>query len=122
MKKRDFLHFRDMMHSNKDLFEMPAINISDTQFQTMINRAKVESSSVQSFSIADFTSSFYPFKVVLFSPMLAAVLIFAIITITVGSFSRASTDTYLAQNSPNVLVVDKNTRLPIDEGILENID
>ncbi len=102
MKGRDFLHFRDMMHSNRDLFKMPAIDVSDTQFQSMINRAKIESSAVERFSFADIRGSFPPFKVVLFSPMLAAVLIFTIITITVGSFTR-DTDTYLAQNSQNVL-------------------
>ncbi len=118
MKGRDFLDFRDMLHCNKDLFKMPSINISDTQFQSMIDRARVRSSVTERFSIASFSSISSPLRLVLFSPMLAAVLIFTIITITVSSLATRNTDTYLTQN---VHIIDKNTRVPIEE-VYEELD
>lgn len=110
MSKDCFLDFRNKVHNNKDLFQMP--RLSDSDFKLMVEKAKLEARNRNNISLN--RSSLFLKKVII-SPRLAAALIFAIFAITMASYIRHGSEYTTAENNDiDTQYIDKNTGVPVD--------
>ena len=108
MKKDSFLDFRDEIHSNKDLFEVP--DFPDVEFELMLTKARDASKS----NIVLWDRGGLFIKKLMISPRLAAALIFTIFALTIVSYVSKADYKKLDEKNTTVKHIDKNTRIPMD--------
>lgn len=112
MKYEDFVEFRNYLHSQKDVFELP--KLPDTEWQYILSKSKDKAwCSVKKYKRSLLDQSVPRF---LFSPYLAAVLT---VTIFVLIFASYSVGLFQNRNKLNwanrtIQYKDKNTIIPVE--------
>lgn len=118
MKYKDFVEFRNYLHSQKDIFELP--KLPDTEWQYILSKSKEKAwCSVKTYKRSLLDQSVLRF---LFSPYLAAtliVIIFVLIFASYGGLFQNRHEINLANGK--IQYKDKNTVIPV-ENVAYSVD